>query len=194
MSISMDEVKNLRDETGLPIMKCKKALEEAEGDVEKAKNLLKKESGKSAEKKAERELKSGVVEAYVHNSKDIAALVALSCETDFVARNEEFVALAYDIAMQVAAVSPEYLRKSEISKEDREKAIEMFKGEVEDKPEELKEKILEGKLDSYFKDKVLEEQEFIKDSSMKVSDLINSATQKFGERIEISTFKRLSIR
>lgn len=194
MSISMDEVKNLRDETGLPIMKCKKALEEAEGDVEKAKNLLKKESGKSAEKKAERELKSGVVEAYVHNSNDIAALVALSCETDFVARNEEFVALAYDIAMQVAAVSPEYLRKSEISKEDREKAIEMFKGEVEDKPEELKEKILEGKLDSYFKDKVLEEQEFIKDSSMKVSDLINSATQKFGERIEISTFKRLSIR
>ncbi len=194
MTISMEEVKKLRDETGLPIMKCKKCLEEADGDFEKAKNLLKKESGKVAEKKAERELKAGVVEAYVHNSKDVATIVALSCETDFVARNEEFVSLAYDIAMQVAATDPEYLNRAEVTNEEKERVEEMFKNEVNNKPEEIKEKILQGKMDSYFKEIVLEEQNFIKDPETKISDLINSATQKFGERIEVSEFKRISIR
>ncbi len=194
MAISMEEVKKLRDETDLPIMKCKKCLEEADGDFEKAKNLLKKESGKVAEKKAERELKAGVVEAYVHNSKDVATIIALSSETDFVARNEEFISLAYDIAMQVAATNPEYLNRGEVTDEEKERVKEMFKNEVNNKPEEIKEKILQGKMDSYFKEIVLEEQNFIKNPETKISDLINSATQKFGERIEVSEFKRISIR
>lgn len=189
----MDEVKKLRDETGQPVMQCKKALEEAEGDPEKAKTVLSKKGREVADKKAERELGAGAVRAYVHNSYEVGAMVLLSCETDFVARNEEFSQLAYDIAMQVAATNPWVLKREEISESQKEGIKSLFAEEMQDKPKEVQEKAIEGKMDSYLKEKVLLEQEFIKDSSSTITDLINSATQKFGERIEISEFKRISV-
>ena len=120
-------------------------------------------------------------------------MIELLCETDFVAKNEDFKALAYDIAMQITATAPQFLKKEDIDEEARVRAMEVFAKEVEDKPEEMREKILEGKLDAHFKDKVLLEQEFIKDPSKKISTLIAEGTQKFGEKIEIGKFVRFSI-
>lgn len=193
MDISTEVVKQLRDKTGISIMQCRKALEEAGGDIEKAEILLRKKSGASAEKKADRELGAGAIGSYVHDGT-IGAMVLLSSETDFVAKNPEFGALAREIAMQVAATNPTYLKVEDISETERSKAREVFLKEVEGKPEDMKEKILEGKLQSYFKDQVLLEQSYIKDDARSIRDLVSEATQKFGERVEISKFARFSAR
>ncbi len=193
MSVSLDDVKKLREETGVSIMQCKKALEEAEGDFERARVILRKVSAQIAEKKADRELGAGVVQAYVHAGNTVAGVVVLSCETDFVAKNEEFVALAKDIAMHIAAMAPQFISKDDVKDEDIAAAKEVFKKEVADKPEDLQEKILEGKINSYLEDKVLLEQTFIKDPSKKIKDLISEATQKFGERVEITKAERFSV-
>ena len=192
--ITTELVKELRDATGVSVMQCKKALEEAGGDMGKALVILKKRSSAIAEKKADRALGAGTIQAYIHGNKTVGALVHLSCETDFVAKNEEFIALAYDIAMQVAATNPVFLTKEDITAESSAKAREVFLGEVEGKPADMREKILEGKLDAYFKGQVLLEQEFIKDPSRTVRDLITQATQKFGENIEVTRFVRFSTR
>jgi elongation factor Ts len=191
--VTTENVKELREMTGVSIMQCKKALEEAKGDMEKAKVLLAKKGSAVAEKKADRTLGSGVVQAYVHGTNTIAGVVTLSCETDFVAKNEEFVKLAYDIAMQVAATPPQFLKKEDVKKEDMKAAKEVFAEEVKDKPKDMQEKILEGKLNSYFKDKILMEQSFIKDGDKSIQNLVDEATQKFGERIEITSFERFSV-
>lgn len=193
MEISTEQVKILRDKTGVSVMQCRQALEEASGDFEKAEIILRKKSGATAEKKADRELGAGTIGSYVHDGS-IGAMVLLSCETDFVARNPEFPALAREIAMQVAATNPVFNRIENIPVEVREKAREVFVKEVEGKSEEMKEKILEGKLTSYFKDQVLEEQAYIKDETKTIKDLITQATQKFGERIVVSRFIRFSAR
>jgi len=193
MSVSIDDVKKLRDETGVSIMQCKKALEEANGDFEKAKVILRKVSAKIAEKKSERELGAGAIQAYVHNGNKVAGLVILSCETDFVAKNEEFVSLARDIAMHVAAMAPSFISKDDVKDEDIAAAKEVFKEEVADKPEDLQEKILEGKINSYLEDKVLMEQAFFKEPDKKIKDLISEATQKFGERVEIVRAERFVV-
>ena len=193
VEVSLDDVKKLRDETGVSIMQCKKALEEAEGDFEKARVILRKVSAQIAEKKADRELGSGAVQAYVHAGNSVAGVVVLSCETDFVAKNEEFVALAKDVAMHVAAMAPQYITRDEVKDEDIAAAKEVFKEEVADKPEDIQDKIMEGKIDSYLKDKVLMEQSFIKDPSKTIKDLISEATQKFGERVEITKAERFSV-
>jgi elongation factor Ts len=190
--ITIEQIKELRDKTGISVMQCKKALEEVDGDMEKALIILTKKSGEIASKKSGRELKAGVVESYIHSDKTVGALIELSCETDFVAKNEEFQVLARDIAMHVTAVNPKFLKSEDISEETKQKAREVFLSEIEDKPEEMKEKILEGKLASYFKERVLLEQSFIKDSDVTINNLIQSATQKFGEKIEITNFVRFS--
>ena len=191
--IKTEEVKKLREKTGISIMQCKKALQEADGDIEKAEILLRKKSKEIAQKKASRNLASGVVSSYIHGHGSVGSLVELLCETDFVAKNEDFKTLAHDIAMQVAATGPEYLSKDDVPATEKEKVRETLKKEVEDKPKEMQEKIMEGKLDSYFKDRILLEQPFIKDSSKKIADLIQEATQKFGERIEIGRFVKYAI-
>ena len=191
--ITTEQIKELRDKTDISIMQCKKALEEAEGDMEKAVILLSKKSKQIAEKKSERNLGSGVVQSYIHAGGSAGSMVELLCETDFVAKNEDFQALAYDIAMQVTATVPQFKNKEEISEEVRTKASEVFKKEVEDKPEEMREKILAGKLDAHFKDKVLLEQAFIKAPDKTIATLIEEGTQKFGEKIEIGNFVRFSI-
>jgi len=193
MDISMDAVKGLRDRTGVSVMQCRKALEEAGGDMEKAEVILRKKSGAAADKKADRELGAGYIGSYVHDGQ-IGAMVLLSCETDFVAKNPEFEALARELAMQVAASNPSYLNESDIAEEAATAAKAVFIEEVKEKPADMQEKILEGKMASYFKDQVLMNQAYIKDESKTVKDLITEASQKFGERVEVSKFARFSVR
>lgn len=193
MEITTDVIKQLREATGVSVMQCKKALEEAGGDLKQAEVILKKRAGASADKKADRELGAGYIGTYVHEGA-IGAMVLLSSETDFVAKNPEFAALAREIAMQVAATNPTYATTSEIAPEAEAAAKAVFLKEVEGKPEEMKAKILEGKLASYFQDQVLAEQQYIKDESKTVRDILNEASQKFGERVEVSKFARFSAR
>ncbi len=180
--------------TGISVMQCKKALEEAGGDMDKAVIILKKKRSEAAEKKSDREIGAGAVGAYVHNTNEVAALVLLGCETDFVAKNTEFVALARDIAMHVAAVNPKYIQKSDVSPEMLEKATEVFMTEVKDKPAEMQEKILAGKMDSYFKEQILMEQSFIKNPETTIGEMISGAVQKFGENVTIVKVERLSVK
>jgi elongation factor Ts len=162
MEITTELIKKLRDDTGVSVMQCKKALEEANGDIEKATIILLKKSGESAAKKEGRELGAGVVAAYIHNTGNVGVMVELMSETDFVANNEEFKKLAYDIAMHVAASNPEYLKKEDVTEEARAKVSEVLAKEVEDKKADMKEKILAGKLDAYFNERTLLEQAFVK--------------------------------
>ena len=193
MDISIDIVKSLRDRTGLSVMQCKKALEEAGGDVDKAEVLLRKRSSEAADKKSDREIGAGAVGQYLHD-KAIGAMVLLSSETDFVSKNPEFEALARELAMQVAATNPQYISSDEIDENAKSAALAVFKEEVRGKPEDMQEKILAGKMDSYFRDSVLLNQPYIKDEGKTVKQLIDEASQKFGERIEISKFARFSAR
>lgn len=173
-------------------MQCKKALEETGGDMDKAIVILQKKSGDVASKKSDRTLGAGAVQSYIHGTGSVGAIVELSCETDFVAKNEEFKAIAYDIAMQVAATNPQFLKMEDVTPEIKKSAEEVFKTELEGKPEDMKPKILEGKLNAYFGEQVLLDQPFIKNGDLKIKDLITGATQKFGERIEIRRFVRFS--
>lgn len=189
-----EQIKELRAMTGVSVMQCKKALDEAGDDMEKAHELLLKKSKEAAAKKSDRSLGAGVVEAYIHNTKTVGALVELSCETDFVANNEEFQKLAYDIAMHITASSPEFLKREDVSEEEVEKAKVVFKEDVDtSKPADIQEKILSGKLDAYFAERTLLEQKFIKDPEKTIGDLVNEAVQKFGERTELTRFERFAI-
>ena len=194
MEITSTQLKELRDKTGISVMQCKKALEEAGGDMEKAVIILKKKRSEAADKKSDRELGAGSIGSYIHNTHEVAALVLLACETDFVSKNEEFVALARDIAMQVAASNPTYIHKSEIDLVTLEKATEVFTSEIGDKPEEMRAKILAGKMDSYFKEQILMEQSFIKNPDTTIGEMINGAVQKFGENVVIAKVSRLSVK
>jgi len=193
MVITTEQIKELRDLTGVSVMQCKKALEEAEGDFEKAKIILRKQSAKAADKKADRTLAAGVVASYIHSGGNVGAMVELMCETDFVSKNDEFKALAYEIAMQVAATSPEFVDESQIDETVKAKAAEIFAGEAEGKPEEIKAKIVEGKLQAYFAEKTLMNQTYIKNGDQTVAGLIQEATQKFGEKIQVGRMSRFSV-
>lgn len=190
--ITTEQVKELRDKTGISVMQCKKALEDAGGDMEKAIVMLRKKGAELADKKSDRALGAGIVSSYIHGTGSIGAMVELWCETDFVAKNEDFKTMARDIAMQIAATNPEFATTEEISEEAKSKAKEVFEKEVEGKPENLKEGILKGKIDAYFKDKVLSEQEFIKDGSVTIKTMLQNAVQKFGEKVQIGKFVRFS--
>lgn len=193
--ITPKQIKELRDQTGISVMQCKKALEESGGDISKAILILKKKSADIAAKKGDRDLGAGAVVAYIHGTGNVGAMVLLSCETDFVAKNEEFKALAYDLAMQVAATSPEFNNRESIDENTRNSVREMLEKETVllDKDASMKEKILDGKVNAYFKDRILLEQSFIKDETLTVKELIDKYTQKFGERIVVQRFCRFSI-
>lgn len=194
MEITSAQLKELRDKTGISVMQCKKALEEAGGDMEKAVIILKKKRSEAAEKKSDRELGAGAVGSYVHNTNEVAAMVLLACETDFVSKNEEFIALAKDIAMHVAATDPKFVSKSELPEDAIEKAKEVFAPELEGKPEDMKEKIMQGKLDSYFKDQILMEQDFVKNPEQTIGEMVSGAVQKFGENVSIAQISRVSVK
>jgi len=181
MNITSDAIKALREKSGISVMQCKKALEEAGGDEEKAIIILKKKGAEQAAKKADREFGAGVVASYIHTNNTIGAIVELASETDFVSNNVEFRTLANDIAMQIAAVGPAFLKASDIDENAKAKAMELFREEVKDKPADLQEKIIEGKLD------------FIKNPEVTIQTMLDNAMQKFGERIEIIKFARFEI-
>ena len=194
MEITTDTIKSLRDETGVSIMQCKKALEEAGGDVEKAKVILRKQSAAIASKKADRTLGAGVVAAYTHAGGAVVGAVVLACETDFVSKNEEFSKLAYDIAMHVAAMNPQFRSRDDVQEADVKAAREVFTTEAANVPEAAREKAITGKMDSFLKERVLLEQPFVKDGNITIRELIDTAVQKFGEKIELVRFERLSVR
>ena len=194
MAITTDQVKALRDETGISVMQCKQALEEAGGDVEKAKVLLRKKGTVAAAKKADRELGAGTVAAYIHANNEVGTLILLSCETDFVSKNEEFVRLARDIAMHATATNPEFISRADVTSEKADAARSVFEDEAKDKPEDVRTKVVEGKMDSYLKESVLLEQPFIKNPEETIQGLIEGATQKFGERVEVTKLTRFSVR
>lgn len=192
--VTTDEIKKLRDETSVSIMQCKKALEEAGGDIEKAKVILRKQSATSATKKADRTLGAGVAAAYTHAGGTVVGAVVLASETDFVSKNEAFGKLAYDIAMHVAAMNPQFKSRDEVRDEDLAAARAVFESEAVNVPLDKRPMAVQGKIDSYLRDKVLLEQPFVKDPSVTIGELINQAVQKFGEKVELVRFERLSVR
>ncbi len=192
-TITTEQIKALRDKTGVSVMQCKKALEEANGDSEKAIVILRKKSGELAAKKGDRTFAAGTIQSYVHANGSVASMVELNCETDFVSNNDEFKTLARDIAMHVAASNPKFIKREDITEADRKTAREVFEAEVQGKPEAVKAKILEGKLTSYFSEMVLMDQPFIKNPDITIGGLIDAAVQKFGEKTAVGRFARFKV-
>jgi elongation factor Ts len=192
---NINQVKQLRQATGVSISQCKKAIEEANGDLEKAKELLRKWGEDLAGKRAGRETGEGIIDAYIHSNKKIGVLVELRCETDFVARNEEFQNLAHDLAMHVAAFNPLFIKEEEIPEEVLEKEREIYKEQFakENKPPEILEKMIEGKLKKYKENICLLTQPFVKDQTKTVQEVINEYIAKLGENISVKRFIRFEI-
>ncbi len=193
MAITAALVKELREKSNAGMMDCKKALQEANGDIEKAYDGLRKRGLNIAAKKSSRATKEGVVGSYIHSNNKIGVLVEISCETDFVAKNEEFKELVKDICLQIASAAPLYLNRDEVPAEmiEREKAI--YIEQVKGKPENIIDKIIEGKLDKFYKEVCLTEQVFVKDDKKKITDVLNDAIAKLGENMIIKRFVRFQV-
>jgi elongation factor Ts len=195
MDVSANSVKELREKTGAGFMDCKKALAESAGDIEKAIDYLRKKGVAAAAKKASRAVSDGAVAAYVHPGGKIGVLLEINCETDFVARNAEFQTLLKDVAMQIAAANPRFVRREDVSAEEfeREKAIYRQQALESGKQEKIADRIVEGKLERFYSEVCLLEQPFIKDPDRKVSDLINDAIARLGENIQVRRFARYQL-
>jgi elongation factor Ts len=194
--IPAKQVKELRERTGAGMMECKKALQEANGDMERAIDILRASGAAKAAKRADREAKQGTVATYVHPGARLGVMVELNCETDFVARNDEFQRLARDIAMHIAASNPIAVNAEGIASDviDRERAVYAEQVKNDGKPEKMWDKIIEGKLNKFYKESTLLDQTFVKDPEGKksVNDLITEAAAKTGEKIVVRRFVRLS--
>lgn len=186
----MDAIKKLRDKTSAGVVDCKKALKESGGDVEKAVEILRKSGAVLASKKIGRSANQGRIESYIHLGGKIGVLVEINCESDFVARNDDFKSFVKDIAMQIAASSPLYLKKEDVPEEAIKKETEIIKAQIKDKPAAAVEKITEGKLNKFFEDVCLLEQPFIKDTNLKVKDVLTAMIAKIGENVVIKRFTR----
>jgi len=195
MEITSENVKVLREKTGAGMMDCKKALTETNGDMEKAIDFLRKKGAATAEKRADRATNQGQVEAYIHAGGRIGSMIELNCETDFVAKTDDFKLLAKEIAMQVAAMNPLYIGKEDVTKETIDHELEIYRTQArnEKKPEQVVERIATGKLDKYYQDFCLLEQTFIKDSGKTIKDLILEMMAKTGEKITVRRFKRFHL-
>ncbi|HTG58855.1 MAG TPA: translation elongation factor Ts [Terriglobia bacterium] len=197
MGVSPQDVKKLREMSGAPMMDCKKALEEVGGDFDQAVVLLRKRGQASAVKKEGRTTSQGLIGTYVHPGAQIAVMVEVNCESDFVARTEEFQELAHDIAMQICAANPRFIRREDVASEVLEGEREILRSQAADsgKPEKVIERIVEGKMDKFFEDNCLYDQHFIKDQAggSTVSDLITSKITRFGENITIRRFARFKV-
>ena len=189
----MDAIKKLRDKTSAGVVDCKKALKESGGDIDKAIEILRKQGAVLASKKAGRAAKEGRIESYIHSGGKIGVLVEVNCESDFVARNDDFKAFVKDIAMQIAASSPLYLKKEDVPAEAITKETDIIKAQIKDKPQAAIEKITEGKLNKFFEDVCLLEQPFIKDTNLKVKDVLTSMIAKIGENVVIKRFVRFML-
>jgi len=192
MALDMEQVKKLREQTGISILECKKAVEEAKGDLVKAGEILRKKGFEKAKAKASRVTNQGAVGAYIHMMGKIGVLVELGCETDFVAKNEDFQALIKDIAMQIAAMNPRYISEKDIPAAVLEKEKEIYREQMKTsgKPAAIIEKIVEGKLSKFYADVCLLHQNFFKDDKLTIEKLIAEKIHKTGENIVVKRFSR----
>ena len=195
MEIAADMVKELRQRTGIGMMECKKALQESKGDMDKAILILRKKGYARAKEKMSREAADGVVGSYIHLDGKIGVLVEVNCESDFVARNEEFKELVKNIAMHIAAANPQYVSSAEVSENVLEQEKEVIREQFKDskKPAEIMERIVQGKLRKFYEEVCLLDQPFIKDDKISVKELVASYIAKFGENIKIRRFARFEL-
>ncbi|HEV2245299.1 MAG TPA: translation elongation factor Ts [Terriglobia bacterium] len=197
MAVSLDTVKKLREMSGAPMMECKKALDEAGGDLEQAFTVLRKRGQAAAAKKASRAATEGLVGSYIHAGGKIGVIIEVNCESDFVARNSEFQQLVHDLAMQVCATDPRFIRREDVGPEvlDREREVLRAQTAESGKPEEVVNRIVEGRLRKFFEENCLYEQHFIKDGTgnVTIGELINSRIAKFGENILVRRFARFKV-
>lgn len=193
MKVDISLVKELREKTGLSVIECKKALEETDGNIEKAIEILKKKGLEVSEKKSKRETTEGIIGSYVHTNGKIGVLIEVNCESDFVARNSEFQELVKNLALQITATNPQWIDINSIPEEVINEQKEAIKEQFKDKPPEVLEKIIEGKLKDFYKEKVLLEQPFIRDDTITIKEYINSKIAKLGENIKIRRFARFEI-
>jgi elongation factor Ts len=195
MEISAQLVKQLREKTGAGMMECKGALTEAKGDLAEAEVILRKKGIASAAKKSARSTKQGVIASYIHPGAQLGVLIEINCESDFVARTEDFQELVHDLAMQVAAADPQFIRKEDVTQSalDREKDIQRARALAEGKPEKMADKIVEGRMNKYYEEVCLYEQPFIKENTTSVADLIKAKIAKLGENISVSRFVRFKV-
>lgn len=193
--ISAQLVKQLREKTGAGMMECKKALTEAKGDLAEAEIILRKQGLASAAKKAARSTKQGVIGTYIHPGSQLGVMVEVNCESDFVARTPDFQGLVHDIAMQVAAADPRFIRKEEVTADvlDKEKEIYRARALAEGKPEKIVDKMVEGRLAKFYEEVCLLEQPFIKDNTVTVGQLIAAKIAKIGENITVPRFVRFKV-
>ncbi len=194
MDITAKMVKELREKSGAGMMDCKKVLQETNGDIEKAQDLLREKGLASAAKKAGRIASEGLVDSYIHSGR-IGVLIEVNSETDFVAKNDEFKAFVKDMAMQVAAANPKYVTREEVPEEEVEHERKVLKEQAlnEGKPEHIVEKMVEGRLDKFFEEIVLLDQKFIKDPDITVGTVLNNLIAKIGENIKIRRFVRFEV-
>lgn len=195
MAISATEVKQLRDKTGAGFMDCKSALAEANGDVDQAITILRKRGIAKAEKRSGRSTGQGIVGSYIHMGGQVGVLVEVGCESDFVARTDEFQALAREIAMHIAAANPQHVTRDQVPEADveREKSIFLAQFEESNKPADVIDKIVDGKMNSYYQQVVLLDQPSIRDPKISIGDLVTAAIAKMGENITIGRFARFKI-
>jgi elongation factor Ts len=197
VSVTPEQVKKLREISGAPMMDCKRALDEAQGEMEQAFTVLRKRGLATAAKKAGRTTSEGVVGSYIHAGGKIGVLVEVNCESDFVARTDEFQQFAHDLAMQICATDPRFLRKEDVTPDvlQREKEVLRSQAAATGKPENVLDRIVEGKLSKFYEDNCLYEQHFIKDggAGQTIGELIAAKVAKFGENIQVSRFSRLKV-
>src|SRR5687767_7488888 len=195
MQITAQMVKELRERTGAPMMDCKAALSESQGDMEKAIDFLRKKGMAAAAKKAGRVTAEGAVGSYIHAGGKIGVLVEVNCETDFVARTDDFQELVRDIALHIAAADPRFVRREEVTEDvlARERAVQREKTLAEGKPEKVVDKIVEGRMEKFFAEHVLLEQPFVKDPDKTVQDLVNAKVAKIGENVQVRRFSRFKL-
>lgn len=192
MAIAVEDIKKLRDQTGAGMMKAKEALEVSKGDFDAAVKYLREKGEASAAKKSDREARQGLIEAYVHGGR-IGVVVEVNCETDFVARTEDFKAFARDVAMHIAAANPEYLNAEAVPADVIENEKSIYRKEVEGKPAEIIEKIVEGKLNKFYEGVCLVNQPFVKDPDVTVGKLTTDLIAKLGENIVIRRYERMEL-
>ena len=195
MEISAQLVKQLRDRTGAGMMECKRALVEAKGDVAEAEVVLRKQGIASAAKKATRTTKQGVIGTYIHAGAQMGVLIEVNCESDFVARTGDFQELVKDLAMQVAAADPQFVRREDVAEAAiaKEKEIARARAVADGKPEKILDKIVEGRLSKYFEESCLMEHPFIKENTTTIADLIKTKIAKLGENISVARFARFKV-
>jgi elongation factor Ts len=195
MSISAADVKKLRDQTGAGMMDCKNALKETDGNIEKAIEYLRKKGIASAQKRAGREAKEGMIMSYIHPGSRLGVMIEINCETDFVAKTDDFNSLAKDIAMQIAASNPIAITREEVPTEAINKELDIFRAQAknEGKPDAIIEKIVQGKIEKYYQEVVLMEQPFVKDTNKSVKDHLFEVSGRLGEAMNVKRFVRFQL-